>query len=164
MKNIKLILMIAFCSMALTCTKSKIAPCESPLSIFEISVSFFLQDDNGVPLIGDFGRKYDSNQTKVKDSNNAESSNWKIRGDGLILINPSNASDNVGQEILKSFFIVLPATPDDPMEDRDTLDFKYSLLRSECSMLWYDSVSIFFNQELLFTGNFPFDYIKITKK
>ena len=87
------------------CTQNKSTQCEEPISIFESNITFFLQDQNGKSLIGDFNSTYTTDLVKITNYESGDSANYKIAGNGLVYINPSSITDKVGTDLEKYFLI-----------------------------------------------------------
>ena len=148
--------------LVIKCTKSKSPRCEESISIFESNITFFLQNADGKSLIGDFNSTYSTDLVKITDYEGIDSVNYKIAGDGLVYINPSSITDKVGINLEKSFLIHLPKSAINPSEDIDTLNLKYNVI-NQCFTIWYDSISVYYNQKLIYNGKFPLEHLKITK-
>jgi hypothetical protein len=144
------------------CTKSEIPHGGYPVSIYISNFTFFLQDPSGKPLIGDFNSMYTPDVIKITNYEGIDSVNYKITGDGLIQINPSNITDKVGIDLEKYFLIHFPASVINASEDIDTININYNLINQN-STLWYDTISVYYNQKLIYKGQFPLEHLKIRK-
>jgi hypothetical protein len=105
---------------------------------------------------------YTPDVIKITNYEGIDSVNYKITGDGLIQINPSNITDKVGIDLEKYFLIHFPASVINASEDIDTININYNLINQN-STLWYDTISVYYNQKLIYKGQFPLEHLKITK-
>ncbi len=158
------ILLILLASLwGIKCTKSETPHGGYPVSIYISNLTFFLQDSNGKSLIGDFNSIYTPDVVKITNYEGTDSVNYKIAGDGLVYINPSSINDQVGIDIDKKILVHFPVSPLNASEDTDTLNIKYDLINQN-STLWYDTISVYYNQKLIHIGNFPNTNLIIKKQ
>ncbi len=158
--SILLLLMASF--WCIKCTKNEIPHGGYPVNIYVSNLTFFLRDSSGKSLIGGFNSIYIPDDVKITNYEGVDSVNYKIAGDGLVYINPSDITDKVGFDIDKYFLIHFPVSAINSTEDIDTLNVRYNLI-NQSSTLWYDTVAIYYNQQLIHRGNFPGENLKIIK-
>ena len=164
MKNILILL-------AICCTCCSKRP-ECPGTIVEDpSLSFVLVSKGGIPLIGDYGRKYDAKYTKFENADGSKFYQFSIEaGRGSVNCNlvKQYSYSSVADSSFNTYYLKLPLPDTSLMRlyDVDTIKtitkMKYNTV---CKVHLLEEVSIIYNDSMYYKSSKQLPLIlKFTKK
>jgi hypothetical protein len=165
MKKLNYIAIIVFLSLFVVfCAKEEIVRrCKYPFSIYSRYIGFFIIDKHNRNLIADFNTVYDYELISITNFDSTKFEFYDIYGDGLIRVIPTYGEEKDDTIYHRDFLVQFPGTAASPYYEQDTLSFEF-LVSHKCSTIWYDSIWIYYNNELQYRGAFSEDYLRLVKK
>lgn len=141
--------------------------CEDPVLVQESPVEFNLESESGLPLIGEYGRLYDSDLTNLVFSTGFKKEG--LREDGTfgfpLLLEKPIVLDTLFRDTV---YLELPLVNSDSMGiiryDVDTIHYKYILGEYTCPDILYDWIQIGYNGEQMYEGKFSESMLVVLKK
>lgn len=125
----------------------------------EITHLIRVVDEQGESLIASWRKKYDSELVRITSEDGTSYDKLGVPGDGSInipLLNTEgDVNDEIGKEVIKTYYISLPDETYDLGVDVDTIRFEYMLRKDpdECPIIWPENYKAYYNDNLMREGD-----------
>jgi len=141
--------------------------CDNPLPVNQYTTRFVVETESGVPLIGEYGRLFDSDLTNLVFS-------YGYKQEGVFENGKFGFPLHTDQPIVldslfkDTVFIELPLVNNDSVGfiryDVDTIHYKYILDEYTCPDIFYDWIQVGYNGKHMYEGGYTPSKLVVLKK